>query len=385
MRIGIFAAVASFVFGQGIAISGFAQDTPLQSGEKVYRSEGQKFVVDEVMKRDGVIWGFDFLPSGDILFTERAGTLGLLDMKTKKVTSIKGVPQVFNEDQGGLLDVKLHPDFKKTKWVYLSYAKPVEGKSTTAFGRGRLEGDTLKDYKDLFVAKDPSTNSIHYGSRIVFDGKGKVFVSVGERNERPWVQSLKHHMGKIVRLNDDGSVPKDNPFVGQKDALPEIWSLGHRNQQGLALHPITGELWEAEMGPLGGDELNLIKPGANYGWPVLTYGREYSGKPMGEGQEKPGFENPVAHWVPSISPSGLAFHSGRAFPKWKGNAFLANLGGTHIRRVVLEKEGRTAKVVAQESLLGDMNTRFRDVQESPEGHLMAATDDGRILRLRAVK
>lgn len=345
-----------------------------ESKGKVYTSEGQKFKFETLVKRQDVVWGFDFLKNGRIIFTERGGQIGIYHPRSKAVSVVTGAPQVFHEGQGGLLDIRVHP---KTQKIYLTYSDPVgEGKATTSLAVATLVGNALKDFKKIFTAHEPTSNEIHFGSRIEFDGKGHLFVTIGERNQRERAQDLTYHQGKILRLNEDGSVPKDNPFSGKKDAKPEIWSYGHRSPQGLALHPLTQELWMAEMGPKGGDEINLVKPGANYGWPVATFGKEYSGFNIGP-SSKPGTEQPIVHWVPSISPSGLAIYSGSPFAKWKGNLFLANLSDTSLMRVVLKGH----QVVKQEKILKNLDLRFRNVRTGPEGALYVSTDEGHIARL----
>lgn len=346
---------------------------------KVYESEGQRFQMETLTQQKDVIWGFDFLSDGRIIFTERSGALKIFDPKTTAVSVIKGSPKVWAHGQGGLLDVRVHP--KTGDKIYLTYSEPVGKGATTALASAKLAGTDLQDFKKLFSAHESNSNDIHFGSRIEFDGNNHVFITVGDRNERPQVQNLSYHIGKTIRLHEDGSVPSDNPFVNQKDAKPEIWSLGHRSPQGLVRHPVTGDLWLAEMGPRGGDELNLIKRGANYGWPVITYGREYHGPKIGEGTAKEGMEQPVAYWVPSISPSGMTIYNGDVFPRWKGNAFLGNLSSTHLRRLVLDGQ----KVTKQEELLKDLHWRIRNVRPGPEGFFYLSTDDGKIARLVLVK
>lgn len=332
-----------------------------------------KFQYEILLRQGDVIWGFDFLPDSRIIFTERGGKLKIFDPNTRKVRVIKGVPKVWARGQGGLLDVRYHDGSGK---IFFTFSDPANGGATTSLASAELDGDRLVHLKKIFAAKAANRNTIHFGSRIEFDKSGHVFVTIGDRNERHRAQDLSSHHGKIVRLNLDGSVPKDNPFVNRKDALPEIWSLGHRSPQGLAIRPETGDLWMAEMGPLGGDEVNLIRPGKNYGWPLATYGREYSGEKIGS-PTHPGTEQPVVYWVPSISPSGMAFYSGKAFPDWTGNIFLANLSGQHLRRLVLQGD----QVVSQEVLLKDRNTRFRNVRTGPEGFLYLSTDGGQLARL----
>lgn len=355
---------------------------PLTLSAQTFVSEGQTIAVEEILKREGIIWSVDFLPNKNIIFTERGGTMWILDPAAKgadRVKQVTGVPKVVEMGQGGLLEVRVHPDFDKTKFVYLTYSESTGsgGEATTAFGRGKLEGNSLVGFQKLFTAHEPSDEGIHFGSRIEFDRKGYVYFTVGDRNARHNSQKLRYHTGKILRLKEDGSVPSDNPFVKNKDAKPEIWSYGHRNPQGLAYDHKTDTLWEAEMGPRGGDEVNLIKPGLNYGWPVITYGREYWGPKIGEGTEKKGMEQPVVYWTPSISPSGMAIYRGSELAKWDGNLFLGCLSGTQLRRLVVEN----GKVVRQEELLKNMSTRFRSVRMGLDGALYLSTDDGRILRL----
>lgn len=335
----------------------------------------EKIRVENLTQREDSVWGFDFLPDGRLLFTERGGAFQAYDPRTKKVTAISGAPKVFAEGQGGLLDVKLHPGFEKNHWVYFSYSEPRDGKqATTALGRGRLEGNELKNVERLFSAEAVSKNDIHFGSRIVFDGPDTLYLSVSERNERDKAQDPNVHNGKLLRLTAEGKPHADNAYrPGQ--GRPEIFTLGHRSVQGLALRE-NGELWEVEMGPRGGDEVNLIRKGINYGWPVITYGREYYGPKIGE-EAKEGYEQPVAYWVPSISPSGADFYRGDKFKSWRGNLFLACLSGQQLRR--LEFKGQ--KVVKQEAMLENMDKRFRMVRSGPDGFLYFSTDDGMIGRL----
>jgi glucose/arabinose dehydrogenase len=344
-----------------------------------HSSESHALKTEYLVDRKDVIWGFDFLPDGRIIFTEKSGKMILHDPAKRTSVEVAGLPPIKVVGQGGLLDVRVHPDFKKNGLLYFAYVEGLEGgRHTTAVARAKLDGTKLTELKRLFSAFEPNENGIHFGTRIEFDGKGHVFFAIGDRDARPQVQSLGHHIGKLLRLNEDGSVPSDNPFVKREGAKPEIWSLGHRSPQGLAFRPGTSELWLAEMGPRGGDELNLIRAGANYGWPVITFGKEYSGFPVGKGiTKKEGMEQPVTYWVPSISMSGMAFYTADAFPKWKGNLFLAGLGSMQIRRLVLNGQ----KVVHQESLLQKLGHRFRNVRQGPEGHLYFSTDDGKLGRI----
>lgn len=352
----------------------FINSSLAQKAGKVYDSAVHKFQMEVLLQRSDIIWGFDFLSDGRIIFTERTGQLNIFDPLKKTVVNVSGVPAVYAKGQGGLLDVRVHPQEKNL--IFLTYSLPVEKNATTALARARLKDNALTEFKNISIAQDPSPNDIHFGSRIVFDGKGHVFYTVGDRNERKRVQDLSQNMGKIMRLQEDGKTPPDNPFVKDKKARPEIWALGIRSPQGLAFHPETGDLWLGDMGPRGGDEVNIIQKGRNYGWPVATYGREYYGPKIGKGPVQKGMELPVAYWVPSISPSGLAFYTGDRFPQWKNNIFLGTLSGQHLRRLVVSGK----KVIEQEVLLKD-EARFRNVRTGPDGYLYFSTDDGKIARL----
>lgn len=331
----------------------------------------------EIIKGTDVVWGMDFLPNGKMIYTERGGKLWLLDLQTKKRQEITGVPKVYAMGQGGLLDVRVHPSFAKNNLLFFTYSEPVgDDESTTAVMRAKLVGTELKEGKKIFTGHAANDNDIHYGSRIEFDGNGHIFVTMGDRDERKKAQDLSFHQGKLLRLTEDGVAPKDNPFVGQKSAKPEIWSYGHRSPQGLTRHPVTGEIWEVEMGPRGGDEVNLIKKGANYGWPLATYGREYYGPRIGRTTAK-NTEQPLVHWVPSISPSAAHFYTGHKYASWKNNLFLANMSGAHVRR--LEVDG--SKINSQEALLEDLDYRWRSLRTGPDGYLYLGTDEGRVGRL----
>lgn len=340
--------------------------------------EAAEIKVETLIKGRGVIWGFDFLPIGDILFTERSGVMGILTPATGKAQEVPLPFAVQAVGQGGLLDVRVGPSFKTDQRIFWSYSKKVPEGDTTALATGRLQNGRISGARDLLVMNGASDQNVHFGSRIEFDHKGHVFVSMGDRNARGRAQNLAYHNGKIMRLKEDGSVPKDNPFVGKKGAQPEIWTLGHRNPQGLFYDRTRGQLWEAEFGPQGGDEINLIVAGKNYGWPVVTYGVEYgSGAKIGEGTAKAGMMGPLHHWVPAISPSGMAFYNGEMFPEWKGSLFLACLSNQELRRLVLDGH----KVVREESLLKDRGERFRMVREGPDGALYFSTDSGWMGRL----
>ncbi|HTN95986.1 MAG TPA: PQQ-dependent sugar dehydrogenase [Nordella sp.] len=336
---------------------------------------------------DGLVrpWAIDFLPDGRMIVTERGGRMRLVTPGGKKSAAIKGVPGVDVGGQGGLLDVAVHPDFARNHLIYWSFSEAGKGGNSTAVARGRLseDGRALEDVKVIFSQKPKVRSNQHFGSRLVFDGKGHLFVTLGERSAakfRVQAQDLGSHLGKVVRLMEDGSVPRDNPFVGKQGALPEIWSYGHRNPQAAAINPATGALWEIEHGPMGGDEINLPEPGKNYGWPVVSYGVNYDGSPVGSGKrEMPGMENPIYQWTPVIAPSGMAFYTGDRFPQWKGNLFVGGLRAEALVR--LELDG--AKVTHEERLLHELGLRIRDVAQGPDGALYIVTDesDGQILKL----
>ena len=326
-------------------------------------------------------WGLAFLPGGDLLVTERPGRLRVIRDGTLVRRPIGGTPEVWAQGQGGLLDVALHPDFESNQWVYLSYSKPLSGdRATTAVLRGRFDGRDLLDVEEIIEARTHSTRGVHFGSRIVFDGNGYMFVSVGERGMMEEAQDRSNHHGTILRLHDDGRVPDDNPFVGVPGVLPEIYAYGVRNPQGLTLHPETGALWDTEHGARGGDEINLIEPGRNYGWPRITWGINYDGQPINGGlREQEAMEQPLHYWVPSIATSGLAIYAGDAFPAWKGSAFVGGLAGAQLARVMFD--GTTA--TSEETLLARYGRRIRDVRDGPDGFIYLLIDEANapVLRL----
>ena len=351
---------------------------PVLGQAPVLRSANHDYRV--VTVADGLInpWSIAFLPGGDILITERPGQLRLVRHGVLRMEPVEGVPDVLVEGQGGLFDVVPHPDFESNRWLYLSYAKPIgDGtEATTAVARGRFENDRLMDVEDIFVAQSRGRPG-HYGARIAFDADGYLFLTVGDRQmpstgdlEAHPAQDISNHHGTVNRLNDDGSAPADNPFVGQSGALPEIWSYGHRNPQGLAIHPETGDVWSIEHGPQGGDELNRILPGLNYGWPVIGYGVNYgSGLAIHEGTLRDGIEPPTNFWVPSIATSGLMIYTGDLFPAWKGNIFAGGLAGQQVARLTMDGP----RVVREETLLQGLG-RVRDIRQSPEGYIYVAIE-----------
>jgi len=357
------------------------------------KSEGMQFRVEKVVQGLGVPWGMAFLNSSQIIFTERSGKIKMLTLASQAAASIlelKGAPVVNAAGQGGMLDVAVPDDFKPGDWIYFTYSKSYQASTVTTkvstvttLARAKRNGERLLQWTELLVTRSASDTSRHFGSRITFDDKGHLFFTVGDRGVRSNGQDLLTHAGTVLRLNRDGSVPEDNPFVGNKAALPEIWSYGHRNPQGIFYDSDKDRLWMIEHGPRGGDEINLIVAGANYGWPVISYGKEYWGPfHVGEGTHKTGMEQPVKYYVPSIAPGSLLRYSGNAFPKWQGNLLAGALKLTHINRVILDNQGN---VVGEERLLQDLNERVRALAESPEGWLYFSTDSGLILRLRPLQ
>lgn len=342
---------------------------------------GIKFRLAEVAGGLSNPWSLAFLPGGDMLVTERPGRLRLIRAGRLEREPVAGAPKVAARSQGGLLDVAVHPDFARNRLVYLSYAADGEGGAGTEVMRARLGENGLEEGKVIFRADPKTGGGNHYGSRLLFAPDGTLYISTGDRySYRDRAQTLDSHLGKIVRVKDDGSVPDDNPFKGKADARPEIFSYGHRNTQGLALRPGTSQIWQHEHGPRGGDELNLLKPGANYGWPKITYGVDYSGAIISDRKEAPGMEQPAVYWVPSIGPSGMAFYEGDKIPAWKGDLFVGALALTHLRRLRLDGD----RVTEQEVLLEDLGERIRDVRSGPDGFLYIVTDstrNGRVLRL----
>ena len=326
-------------------------------------------------------WSIAFLPDGDALVSERPGGLLRLDVDTGAVRILDGVPRVAAVGQGGLLDVELHPAFADNRLVYLSYADGRSGRYATSIARGRLTESGLEEIEVLFTMNQLSGGGRHFGSRLAFGADGMLYATFGDRGERHRAQDPADHAGTVIRLRDDGSVPDDNPFAD--GGAPEVYSFGHRNAQGLAVHPATGRLWLHEHGPQGGDEINVVDAGANYGWPVITYGREYrSGARIGVGTAAPGMAQPVLHWTPSIAPSGMTFYDGDRFPGWRGDLFAGALAGQHLRRVQLDGE----RAVAEEVLLHRRVGRVRDVKQGPDGMLWLLEDarNGSIYRLEPV-
>jgi aldose sugar dehydrogenase len=350
--------------------------------QQVHQSQHHNFRV--VTVADGLVnpWSIAFLPGGDMLVTERPGRLRIIRDGRLLPDPVPGLPSVRTGGQGGLLDVVPHPDFASNRLLYISYAKPNadDSEGTTAVIRGRFENDRLTDVEEIFEADAWVAGRGHHGSRIAFDGNGYVFISVGDRQAAPRgdleahpAQDVGNHIGTILRLHDDGRVPSDNPFVGQAGAKPEIWSYGHRNPQGLAFDPRSGLLWSNEHGPQGGDELNLIQPGLNYGWPVIGYGVNYGAamEPIHRETHREGMEQPVHHWTPSIATSGLVIYTGDRFPHWQGSIFTGGMSGQHqvLSRVTVDE-----RLNPTEELLLDGDLRIRDVRQGPDGFIYLAVD-----------
>jgi glucose/arabinose dehydrogenase len=365
----------------------FAGQAVAQQTRAPAQRSRQAFKVETFAQGLAFPWGMAFLPDGRALVTERPGRLRLVGKEGKVSAPLVGVPEVAAGGQGGLLDVALGPDFAASKAIFLSYAEPRQGGSATSVARARLEldgdGGRLEDVKVIFRQQPAAFGFMHFGSRLAFARDGNLFVTLGERGQRDKAQDRGTHYGKVVRIRPDGSPPPDNPFVGKAGVQPEIWSWGHRNPQSAAIHPATGKLWTVEHAARGGDEVNIPLAGRNYGWPVITYGRDYSGLKIGEGTTKAGMEQPVYYWDPSIAPSGMAFYTGSLFPQWQGNLFVGALRGQALHRLVLDGE----RVVGEEVLLEDLGERIRDVRSGPDGALWLLTDNprGRVLRLVPAK
>lgn len=324
-------------------------------------------------------WSLAWLPDGRMLVTEREGRLRIVAPDGSLSAPVAGLPEIADRGQGGLLDVLVDPAFEESRTIYFSFSEPGEGGAGTAVARAVLDGERLSDLEVIFRQVPKSGGGRHFGSRLVMARDGTLFVTVGERGQRDRAQDTTINRGQVVRINTDGSIPPDNPFVGREGYRPEIWSFGHRNPQGAALHPETGELWITEHGARGGDEVNVSRAGRNYGWPVIAYGRHYSGGKIGEGTRKEGMEQPVHFWDPSIAPSGMAFYTGDRFPAWRGNLLVGALKFRLVTRLVLDGE----RVVEKERFLEDFGARIRDVRQGPDGYVYLVTDesDGRILRL----
>jgi glucose/arabinose dehydrogenase len=346
---------------------------------QVHRSEEHAFRLVELVRGIEQPWSLAFLPDGRMLVTEKAGRLRIVQDGKLDPQAVSGLPEVTVRGQGGLMDVALHPRFAENGLIYLSYSARGADGVGTELARGRLAGHRLENVQVLFRQSPKGDAGQHFGSRIVFDRQGFLYLTLGDRGERDRAQKPDDHAGSVIRLHDDGRVPQDNPFVGKAGWKPEKFTLGNRNQQGAALHPLTGVLWTHEHGPQGGDEVNVIRAGANYGWPVITYGANYGiGTKIGEGSAKPGMEQPVHKWVPSIAPSGMAFYAGDKFPKWRGDLFVGALRAELLVRLRLDGE----KVAHEERLLKGTLGRIRDVRAGPDGFIYLLTDESRAMLAR---
>jgi glucose/arabinose dehydrogenase len=383
------AALAAVAFCNGETALGQESraSPPLPSLPQVYDTVDLKIRVVEVAGGLANPWSMAWLPNGAMLLTERAGRLRVLRGGKLDPEPIAGTPEVKITALGGLLEVLPHPQFAENNLIYLSYSKGGDGNlSTTAIARGRLEGKEIKDLRDIFVAKNWSNSPTNFGGRMTFGRDGMLYVTVGERQEQERAQNTMEHGGKVLRLRDDGTVPPDNPFVGKAGHLPEIYSLGHRSPQGLAFNPANGDLWENEHGPLGGDEVNIVRAGRNYGWPLVTYGRNYDGKAVSEQQTRPDLESPFMFWVPSIAISGIGFYTGDKLAAWKGNAFVGSMmeGRTratgHVQRITFSDDGQP---IQREPILVQLRQRIRDVRMGPDELLYVLTDEnpGVLLRI----
>lgn len=328
-----------------------------------------QYKAEVVMNLDGVIWGIQFLDKNNVLLSLRKGELYLADLRTKKTKMIP-IPKVIVKGQGGLLDVYL---FKKD--LFITYADKVNGQLTTSLAKAKLKDGKPGLFKRIFSATVAGSSGRHFGSRVIVKD-GFLYMTIGDRGDRDYSQDLKHHNGKILRLTLEGKTAPGNPFLGKEAALPEIWSYGHRNPQGIAINPNDGQIYSCEFGPKGGDELNYISKGKNYGWPIITYGREYWGPKIGE-THKNGMEQPLIYWTPSISPSGMNFYTGNKIREWNGNLFLANLSSRHLRRLVLKGK----KILKEEVLFKELEERVRHVANGPDGHLYFSTDSGKLYKV----
>ncbi|MFH1500260.1 MAG: PQQ-dependent sugar dehydrogenase [Verrucomicrobiota bacterium] len=370
-----------FIREAGQRAANATADTPAPFPDTVTRSEEHAYRLETVATGLESPWGMAWLPDGRMLVTERAGPLRIVGPDGLEPEAIQGTPEVWARGQGGLLAVSVHPEYTQNGWIYLGFSDPAEdGRAMTAIVRGRIRDGVWVDQEDIFRApRDLYRNSgVHFGTRIVFQD-GYLFFSIGDRGAQQQAQDLSRPNGKVHRLHDDGRVPADNPFVKTPGALPSIWSYGNRNPQGLALHPATGELWSTEHGPRGGDELNLIQPGRNYGWPAITHGMNYNGTPITAETNREGMEQPVVHWTPSLAVCGIGFYTGDAFPEWQNQLFVTSLAAQELRRVVVDNQRRA---VHQEVIFKGIG-RLRDVATGPDGLLYVSMENpGRIVRLK---
>ncbi|MCC5925683.1 MAG: PQQ-dependent sugar dehydrogenase [Bacteroidetes bacterium] len=349
---------------------------PVNAGQLI-QTEEISVRLDEVVSGLGIIWGMAFLPDGSVLLTERQGSLRIVRNGQLQEEPITGLPDIYAVGQGGLLDVTIHPNFEENGWVYLSYsARTPEGLGYVEIMRARLDGNQLIDREILFQESPALSARHHFGNRIVFDNDGYMFFTIGDRGVMQKAQQLDNYGGKVFRLHDDGRIPSDNPFVGREDALDEIFTYGNRNPQGMILHPETGEIWTHEHGPRGGDELNVMRAGLNYGWPEITYGINYNGTIITEETEREGMEQPLHQWTPSIAPSGMVYVTSERYPAWQGNLLIGTLAPQYLHRAVLDGE----RVIHEEEMFKPIG-RVRDVRQAPDGFIYFSTDNGSVFRI----
>lgn len=356
----------------------------LSSAQENYQSEDYKFKLALIAEKLERPWGLAFLPNGDLLVTERVGRLRIIRQGSLDPKSIEGLPEnIYVAGQGGLLDVALHPNYENNQLVYLSYAGGDKGGAGTEVARARFNGTALENIETIFAVHPKTKGKLHYGSRLVFASDGTLFITTGDRYVHLHeAQDASNHLGTVIRINDDGSIPSNNPFVEHATHQAEIYTYGHRNVQGITLRPSDQSIWSHEHGPRGGDEVNKLKSGANYGWPKITYGIDYSGAIISEHTHAPGMEQPIVYWDPSIAPCGMAFYQGEHFKKWQGDLFVGSLAKKHLRRLVMKED----KVVKQELLLEGL-ARIRDVRNGPDNYLYILTDEtnGKLLRLEPIR
>jgi glucose/arabinose dehydrogenase len=397
MNKAIVSLIAAFILTAGSFCSNAQQTTSVETkktnsdyksafvgqtriGAVVTRTPYEGKVLTSSLKRP---WGIAAMPDGRFVITELEGKMRIVTASGTVGEPITGVPEVFASGQGGLLGICLDPAFSSNKMIYWAFAQSIDGESLTSLAKGKLSADekSLENVTVIYQAKPAYKGSLHFGGRVLIAKDGNLFLSTGERSDkvtRPQAQDLNSGLGKVIRISKDGKPAAGNPFAGTADARPEVYSYGHRNVQGLTLHPQTGDLWETEFGPRGGDEVNRVEAGKNYGWPTITYGIEYGGAKIGDAiQQKAGLEQPVYYWDPSISPSGITFYTGKQIAEWKNNLFVSSLSGMHVCRLVIENN----KVTGEERLLVDESQRFRDITEGPDGALYAITDGGRLYRI----
>lgn len=350
-----------------ISCAGQQQPT---TADGYFSTESLEFRVDTLATGLQNPWGMEFLPDGRILIVERPGRMRIFENGELLSQEVEGLPPVWSHGQGGLLDVVLHPDYDENGWIYIAYARQGDSGGNTAISRGRLQGNEFVDQELLFHGQPHTGAGHHFGCRIVFDENNYLFTTIGDRGQMNNAQDLSNHNGKVLRINDDGSIPDDNPFIAQSNAMDEIWSYGHRNIQGMGRHPQTGELWSHEHGAQGGDEINLILKGENFGWPLVTHGINYDGSQITPDTTLPGMVDPILHWTPSIAPCGLAFVDSEMFEPWQHNMLVGALAGQHIQRVVFEGN----EVVHTEKILEGF-ARFRDVRQGPDGYIYVLTEN----------